>query len=112
MEHNRAALINSLIACALSCEKCAELCLHENKREITNCITLTYDCADVCMQAVKYIQRKSPITIQYMRICSELCRICAQRLMKHEITIPCAQACIKCAEECEHYEAVDAEKSA
>ncbi len=108
MENNRAALISSLINCALSCEKCAELCLSQNEKEITNCITLTYDCADVCMQAVKYVQRKSPITQQYIKICGELCRLCAEKCCQHQIGVSCAEACIKCAEQCEHYEVIDA----
>ena len=106
--NNREALMNSLISCALSCEKCAELCLSSTGKEMRHCITLTYDCADVCMQAVRYLQRKSPITLSYLQICSQMCRLCAKECKKHDICIACADACFLCAEECESYEVINA----
>jgi hypothetical protein len=104
------ALIKKLIDCALACEHCATQCLQEHDvKMMTACISLDRDCADICLQAVRLLQRDSGLALQYLLICEEACRLCAEECSKHnhDHCQACAAACITCAEAChEHHQPV------
>ena len=96
-------LIKKLLNCALACENCATLCLQEEDvKMMTRCISLDRDCADICLQAVRLLQRDSQLALQYLLICEEACRLCAEECSKHnhDHCKTCAAACIECAEAC------------
>ena len=101
--HPHSALIQELINCALSCEKCMAACLDESDVSMmAHCIELDRDCADICFLAAKLLQRDSEVGHKFLLICEEICRLCAEECNKHEHEHckVCADACEKCAEAC------------
>ncbi|PWK75330.1 uncharacterized protein DUF326 [Mucilaginibacter oryzae] len=102
------ALIQKLLNCALACENCATACLHEEDvKMMTGCISLDRDCADICTQAARLLQRDSVIGHQYLILCEEICHLCADECSKHDHDHCriCAEACRICAEACHaHHE--------
>lgn len=101
--HDHSALIQKLLDCALACENCAAACLLEdNVVAMTKCISLDGDCADICIQAARLLQRNSDIGHQYLVLCEEICRMCGAECGKHDHDHcrHCAEACNICAEAC------------
>ncbi|MCJ8208296.1 four-helix bundle copper-binding protein [Mucilaginibacter sp. RS28] len=109
-QHHHQELIQTLLDCVLACENCATACLHEEMvKEMAGCIMLDRDCGDICSQAARLLQRNSAIAHQYLVICEEICRMCAEECGKHdaEHCQLCAEACTRCAEACHaHHEPV------
>jgi len=103
-------LIRQLTDCAITCEQCATACLNEsNVQAMTNCIKLDRDCTDVCHMAAKLLIRDSVIGRQFLLICEEMCRKCAEECAKHDMDHcqRCAEACRNCADAChEHHEPI------
>jgi hypothetical protein len=97
--HNHEQLIRTLLDCALACEHCATSCLQE---EDVKCIKLDRDCADICVQGARLLQRDSDIGHQYLVLCEEICRMCGDECSKHQMDHcqRCAAACRQCAEAC------------
>ncbi|QQL48954.1 four-helix bundle copper-binding protein [Mucilaginibacter ginkgonis] len=110
LQHNHQQLIEKLFACVLACEHCATACLgEENVADMAACIKLDRDCADICAQAARLLQRDSVIGHQYLVLCEEICRLCADECGKHEHQHckDCAAACTTCAEACHaHHTAI------
>lgn len=97
------SLIQKLLDCALACENCATACLgEEDVKMMAACIKLDRDCADLCLQAARLLQRQSDIALQYLLLCEEICRQCAEECGKHQHDHcqQCAQACRTCADAC------------
>lgn len=96
-------LIQKLLNCASSCEMCASSCLEEKDvAMMAKCISLDRDCSDICFQAARLLQRNSPIALQFLLLCEEICRQCAEECGMHQADHcrKCAEACIICAEAC------------
>jgi hypothetical protein len=78
-------LQQTILNCAMACEHCATACLHEDDvKNMTGCIALDRDCADICLLAARLLQRDSTIARQYLLLCEEICRMCADECSKHE----------------------------
>jgi hypothetical protein len=99
-------VIQELVNCALACEACSSSCLREKDvAHMTRCIELTRDCAEICFQAARHVMRRSEIARQFLTVCEEICRVCADECRKHnedhcEI---CAEACESCADNCNRF---------
>ena len=96
-------LIQKLLACVASCENCATSCLGEdNVKMMAGCIKLDRDCADMCALAARLLQRDSEIALQFLLLCEEICRKCAEECGRHEHEHckQCAADCMACAEAC------------
>jgi hypothetical protein len=108
--HDHTALIQKLLDCALACENCAAKSLHEEDvANMTRCIALNWDCADICIQAARLLKRNAEIGHQYLVLCEEICRMCGDECGKHDYghCRQCAEACIVCAEACHmHHEPI------
>lgn len=108
--HNHTALISKLLACFAACENCATECLkEEDVKMMAGCIALDRDCADICSEAARLLQRNSVIAHQYLLLCEEICRLCAAECSKHQHQHcqDCAKACMECAEACHaHHEPI------
>lgn len=108
--HDHQAIIQKLLNCVLACEYCANACLAEDDiKMMGRCIKLDHDCADICTQAARLLQRDSVIAHQYLLICEEICRLCADECGKHQHDHcqQCAEACRICAEAChEHHQPI------
>ncbi|OJW17163.1 four-helix bundle copper-binding protein [Mucilaginibacter sp. 44-25] len=101
--HDHTALIAKLLACVAACENCATACLNEDEvKPMVRCISLDRDCADICAQAARMLQRQSEIAHQYLVLCEEICRMCAEEcgMHEHEHCQQCARACRECADAC------------
>ena len=106
MENQPQELIRKLLDCALACEHCATSCLQEEDvKMMAGCISLDRDCSDICFQAARLLQRDSRIACQYLLLCEEICRMCAEECHKHEAEHcqRCADACEACADVCHEY---------
>ena len=104
--HPHSDLINTLMECALTCERCMSACLEEKDvTEMAHCIELDRDCAEVCFLGAKLLIRDSEIAHQYLKICEEACRLCAEECSLHqeEHCQECARTCRRCQEECHEH---------
>lgn len=103
-------LIQQLLDCAITCEACATACLNEeNVTGMRQCIRLDRDCADICTLAARLLQRDSAIARQYLLLCEEICRMCAEECGRHDHDHcrRCAEACTNCANAChENHESI------
>lgn len=93
-------LIQKLIDCALTCEESEAACLNEeNITLLARCIEPDRDCADICLQASRLVQMDSEIVEEYLSVCEQICRMCAEECNKHnhEHCKICAEACLTCA---------------
>jgi hypothetical protein len=101
---NQNEFIQTLLECAFACEHCAASCLHEDDvKMMVRCIALDRDCADICTQAARLLQRNSEITREYLQVCEQICRMCSEECSKHqhmEHCRMCSEACLRCAEAC------------
>lgn len=101
---NYQEIVQNLLDCALSCEKCVVACLSESyPQKMDRCIKLTRDCKDICGLLAKFLSRNSQIAPQMVLVCEELCRMCAEECTKNaqlKHCKDCAEACIRCAETC------------
>lgn len=101
--NNHQALIQKLLNCVLACEHCATACLQEEDvKMMAGCIRLDRDCADMCTLAARLLQRDSVIAHQFLLLCEEICRLCADECGKHQHDHcrQCAAACRECADAC------------
>ncbi|CAJ0687054.1 four-helix bundle copper-binding protein [Ralstonia mannitolilytica] len=95
--------IDACAACHVECLHCAASCLAEqNISELTTCIRLDLDCADICSTAVDAMSRGSTYVNEVCRLCADICDACAAECAKHghEHCQSCAHACQKCAQAC------------
>lgn len=96
-------LQQKLINCAIVCEECEAACLNEdNITLLARCIELNRDCADLCIQAARLLQRQSEIETDYLLVCEKMCRMCAEECRKHnhDYCQACAVECEACAAAC------------
>lgn len=97
--------VQACIECAKACEACASACLSEKGvADLRRCIRLDLDCADVCLQTVRAIQRESEFQSDLAMLCSEVCDRCAEECRSHadhmEHCRVAAEAAEACAEVC------------
>lgn len=95
--------------CAKACEECATACIQMGDadargHDMTLCITLTRDCADIATLCGRLTARGSQFMQSFMNVCAEACEACATECEKHADHMAhckaCAEACRKCADEC------------
>src|SRR5688572_30922611 len=71
--------IEACYDCAESCTQCADDCLgEESVQELTTCIRLNLDCADICATTGRVVSRRTgydaDVTSAVLRACIEACR--------------------------------------
>jgi hypothetical protein len=90
---NNMELIQALIACANECENAVSACSREKEqRRLKKCMDLNKDCAEICRQAAKLLERNSKITGSFLRVSSRICKLSADQNQK--IDLPeCMLAC-------------------
>lgn len=101
MKDNFQQLINILLDCAIACESCANKSQAENI--MPESVQLYRDCVDLCKQAVRLLNHQSEITPQYLSLCEEMFKICAQECSKCNVSAVeyvkrCAESCLRTAE--------------
>ncbi|WP_181706096.1 four-helix bundle copper-binding protein [Chthonobacter rhizosphaerae] len=95
--------------CAQTCTSCADACLGEDMvKDLTQCIRLNLDCADVCAATGAVASRRTgsneSVIKMMIEACAEACRLCgeecARHAQMHEHCRICAEACRRCEEAC------------
>ena len=102
--------IEECYSCAQACTSCADACLAEAKvRELTQCIRLNLDCADICNVTGRIATRRTgsdeEILRRMLHACAVACRLCGEECQRHahmyEHCRVCAKACQECIKACE-----------
>ena len=112
----RSGTNDALIRCAEECydsaqvcTSCADACLGESTvHEMTQCIRLNLDCADVCLATGALATRRTGsnerMVARMLDACQEACRLCAEECEKHAAGMQhcriCADACSRCESAC------------
>ena len=91
--------------CERTCLACVDACLDElaGKADRKKCIKLCLDCADICGACSKIAARGGPLEATISAACAEACEKCAAECEKHKedkACQACAEQCKKCAKEC------------
>lgn len=100
--------IEACYDCAQTCTSCADACLGEAMvKDLTQCIRLNLDCADVCLAAGALGSRRTgsneAILKRMLETCAEACRLCGEECARHarmEHCAVCAEACRRCGQLC------------
>lgn len=105
------ACIDACSDCAGSCTLCADACLaEESVQELTTCVRLNLDCADVCAATGRVVSRQTgydaEVTSAVLRACIEACGKCAAECEMHaahgmEHCRVCAAECRRCEQACQ-----------
>ena len=96
-------IIQELNACAAACNACYTACLNEEDVSMmTRCIELDRECADICQLTASILSRDSENADKYLKLCADICDICADECKKHDMyhCRECARACSNCASLC------------
>lgn len=103
------ACLDACVACEIACVTCVDACLSDAQvTQLTKCIRLDLDCADVCSATARVLARQGQANSEIQRLqlqaCERACAACAQECEKHaamhEHCRTCAEACRKCEEAC------------
>ena len=103
-------LIDELYFCAAQCTHCYDACrIEKNKEELEQCMLHDQDCADICRLTGQLLERDSENADKFLKLCSEICEVCAGECEKHsyEHCIQCAKVCRECAEMCLQHQAAN-----
>jgi hypothetical protein len=101
--------IEECYGCAQTCTSCADACLGEEMvSQLTQCIRLNLDCADICAATGAMASRRTGSNAEVLaatiEACAEACRVCGaecrKHAEKHEHCRICADVCDSCAEAC------------
>lgn len=97
--------IDACCMCAEACEACCTACLSNQQMvgQMTRCIMMMRDCADMCMMATCMMSRGSENAKKMCDMCADMCEACAmecERFSQMEECKQCADACRICAQEC------------
>ena len=103
------ACIEACFECDQTCTACADACLSEDSvAELTKCIRLNLDCADICAATGRVLARQTgydaPTSKEQLTACVEACGTCADECEAHaghhDHCRVCAEACRRCEEAC------------
>ena len=101
--------IEACVDCAQACTACADACLGEDMvAELTSCIRIDLDCADVCETTGRVLSRQTgydaELTRAVLLACAQACRSCGDECERHasmhEHCKVCAEACRRCEQAC------------
>ncbi len=101
--------IEECFDCAQACTACADACLGEEMvKELSRCIRLNLDCADICDTTGRALSRQVGAEVSVLRTfvqaCAEACRVCGEECERHadmhEHCRVCADACRRCEQAC------------
>ena len=104
-----AECIEACFECAQTCTACADACLAEDMvAELTRCIRLNLDCADICAASGRVLSRQTgnnaEVTRALLEACCDACKACGDECEKHaemhEHCKVCAEACRRCEQAC------------
>lgn len=103
------ACVQACFDCAQTCTICADACLGEEMvKDLTHCIRLSLDCADICDTTGRVLARQTrpdPAVVRaQLQACLTACRACGAECRTHadmhRHCAVCADACRRCEEAC------------
>lgn len=108
MEHDAMlqACAKACSDCQRACDMCATHCAHqlaEGKKEHLATLATCRDCADFCATAAQIVARGGPFAALICQSCAEACARCAiecEKFPNDEHMKLCAQECRKCEKAC------------
>jgi hypothetical protein len=101
--------IEECYSSAQACTSCADACLGEDTvKDLTQCIRLNLDCADICVAAGSIASRRTgsdqDVVRRMLWLCGTACATCAEQCEQHaqmyEHCRLCADACRHCQQAC------------
>ena len=104
-----ATCIDACFECAQVCTACADACLSEEMvAELTKCIRIDLDCADICATTGAVLSRHTGydanLTKGVLQACRTACAGCAieceDHASMHEHCRICAETCRRCEQAC------------
>jgi hypothetical protein len=108
------ACVEACNTCAEACDRCAVACLFEpNRNDLSRCIHLDMDCAEVCRLTAASVARGSELLDHVSAFCNDVCEACAAEAGSHSMDHcrRCARACLDCAAACRRVTAMTAARS-
>jgi hypothetical protein len=95
-------------ACQRACDSCAAHCarllLGQSKKEHYLTLQTCQDCATHCSAAASIVAREGPFSDTICKACAEACGRCAKECEKHAshdaVMKQCGEACRKCEQAC------------
>ena len=103
--------IEACYDCAESCTQCVDDCLgEESVQDLTTCIRLNMDCADICVATGRVVGRQTGVdasaTGAIVRACIAACKSCGDECEIHaahgmEHCRVCAEECRRCEQACQ-----------
>lgn len=100
--------INACLKCMQNCEQCLSSCLKEpDVQARIACINMFRDCADICVEASRWMSRGRMYAKQLCQLCATICDACATECAKFQDhhCHACAESCRQCANECRNMSA-------
>ncbi|MCT2223801.1 MULTISPECIES: four-helix bundle copper-binding protein [Microbacterium] len=103
------ACIDACLECGQACTACADACLSEEMvAELTTCIRINQDCADLCDATARILSRRTTpdttilrATLEALRAACTACAAeCDAHADMHEHCRVCAEACRRCEQAC------------
>lgn len=77
--------IEACITCMEACNHCFTKCLEESAHhDLSGCIRLDRECADICALAAKAMQTDSPFLKEICALCADICEACGTECEKHD----------------------------
>jgi len=94
--------IDNCFEAAQACEWCATACTRMGSEEMTRCIELCRDVADVTTLHARLMTRDSDYSSDLAETCAELCEECAEECAQHDEAHcqNCADVLRDCADSC------------
>ncbi len=89
--------MDACLACSMSCETCITECIESN---LTSCIPICRDCADICALCARFEARNSHFRKRLQALCAEVCKACALECAKHAKHMDCCKICEATCEKC------------
>lgn len=100
-------MIDTLYFCAAQCTHCYDACHLENNDNMQLCMINDQDCSDICRLTGQLVERNSPNTDIFLKLCQQMSERCANECDHHKNIAhcdKCADACRKCVDMCREYE--------
>jgi len=101
--------IEACYDCEQACTACADGCLGEDTvRELTQCVRLNLDCADICAATGSVASRNTGhdeiVLKSILDVCMQACEVCREECLRHaamhEHCKVCAEVCEQCLAAC------------
>ena len=92
-----------ITACTTSARECREFCeAHRDDAGMLICVINCRDCADLCEICIRGLKHGTGVARALCLACAAACELCVAAFHSYEAerSLPCTDACFRCADEC------------